>query len=547
MKYRDQIDFKNIKFQLESASRMIDLGNFNKSFELCLDIHTTLRTTVNKDDTQYSYSLYKLGMLFVDIGHMASKKEASYLGLEIMESDSFDNCLTRDSYYYNLGNAKSNLIQSVSDDKINTDIKLTRQLSEVNSLFLKAILSCRKQRVDAQPEYLVNLAVNLQRQYRFSEALALYDQVIAMNLDIPQAWTNRSECLSLISRISNFSSIKQGREISLGFRNASKSNKLPPDWAKHYLLRAEKIDGDIEKNCLDMDVDVGDDSHLDDHEYQSLSEYRKWCLDNFLSLSEHGLYCKCYGSARDNLTIPLTTRGISGDFIYPMEKVLNRLKSEFGLARLMLFEYKIADKDHCIEDEACYSELYDNELLGINIEKLRTAFRVCFGILDKIGNAIALLFDLQLKNKNNKVRDTYFHTFWELDKEERLEKFEALDNAGLLGLYSIACDLNHQVKGELNFYKQWRNALEHSFVFIYENDEPKDAENSIGYHGNPEFISEAEFVASTEHVLQLTRSAIFSFVYAIRIKAEKEESKEAKHLFQHITMRRKNYVLNTSL
>lgn len=543
MKYRDQIDFKNIKFQLESASRMIDLGNFNKSFELCLDIHTTLRTTVNKDDTQYSYSLYKLAMLFVDIGHMASKKEASYLGLEIMESDSFDNCLTRDSYYYNLGNAKSNLIQSVSDDKINTDIKLTRQLSEVNSLFLKAILSCRKQRVDAQPEYLVNLAVNLQRQYRYSEAMALYDQVIAMDLDIPQAWISRSECLSLLSQINKFSSIKQGREIALGFRNASKSNKLPPTWAKYYSMRAEKIDRDIEKNCLDMGIDIEDDSHLDKQEYQSLSDYRKWCLDNFLSLSEHGLYCKCYGSARDNLTIPLTTRGISGDFIYSMEKVLNRLKSEFGLARLMLFEYGVADIDNIIEDEACYSELYDNELLGINIEKLRTAFRICFGILDKIGNAIALLFDLQPKGKNNKVRNASFHTFWELDKKERVEKFNSYGNAGLIGLYSIACDLNYSLKGELNFYKQWRNALEHSFVFIYD-DKPEETQSLTNYYGEPEFISKAEFIESAEHVLQLTRSAIFSFTYAVRIKAEKEKSNEAEHLFQYITIQRKNYVLN---
>ncbi|MGP4813113.1 LA2681 family HEPN domain-containing protein [Psychrobacter sp. 1Y10] len=87
-----------------------------------------------------------------------------------------------------------------------------------------------------------------------------------------------------------------------------------------------------------------------------------------------------------------------------MEKVLNRLKSEFGLARLMLYEYKVAKSDNDIDDDACYAELYDNELLGTNIEKLRTAFRICFGILDKIGNAVALLFDLQLKNSKGKVK-----------------------------------------------------------------------------------------------------------------------------------------------
>lgn len=218
----------------------------------------------------------------------------------------------------------------------------------------------------------------------------------------------------------------------------------------------------------------------------------------------------------------MPTRAVAGDFILPMEKVLNRLKSEFGLARLMLYEHQSDKKDNDIDDDACYAELYDNELLGTNIEKLRTAFRICFGILDKIGNAIALLFDLQLKTNKGKVRPSYFHTFWELENEDRRQKFEAYDNEGLIGLYSIACDLNHKLEGELSFYKQWRNALEHSFVFVYENEKPEDIETSLAYYEEPVFISESEFVESAEHVLQLTRSAIFSFVFAVRIKAERE-------------------------
>lgn len=542
MEYHDKNDFENINFQIESSSRMIDLGNFTKSFELCLDIHTTLRTTVNKDDIQYSYLLYKLGMLFVDIGHMASKNEASYVGLEIMESDSFESCLTRDSYYYNLGNAKSNLIQRPSDKQGHNNVKLIKQLSEVSSLFLKAILTCRVERTDVQPQYLVNLANNLKQQYRFSEALALYDQVIAMNLDIAQAWVNRSECLISLNSITKIHSVQQGKEIALGYRKASESKCIPHDWAKSYLVRAEKIDSDIEKYCLDMGIAIEDDSHLDKQEYQSLSEFRRWCLDNFLSLSEHGLYCKCYGSASDNLHIPMPTRAISGDFILPMEKVLNRLKSEFGLARLMLYEYKFAKRDNDIEDDACYAELYDNELLGTNIEKLRTAFRVCFGILDKVGNAVALLFDLQSKNNKGKVKHSSFHTFWELENEDRLQKFEAYNNEGLIGLYSIACDLNHKLEGELSFYKQWRNALEHSFVFVYENEKPESIEASLTYYEEPVFISESEFVESAEHVLQLTRSAIFSFVFAVRIKAEKEALEDIPNILsQDKFIERKKY------
>lgn len=508
--------------QLDNASEMVDRGRFEESYKLCMYLKELLEEVSNITESSFSLAIFRLAGVFIDIGHMASKAEATYIGLEIMESDKFENCLSRDSYYYCLANANRNLIQHKYNNTLASDIKSVPELAKVNSLFLKAILNCREQGVQVQPQYLVNLGNNLKQQYRFSEALALYDQVIAMNLDIPQAWINRSECLLLLQKVTNSTSIQQGKEMIRGYEEASQAKNIPSSWTKYYLSIAESFRKVVNEMCIEQGLSLQDDTHVNVYEYESLTDYRKWCLDNFLSLTEHGLYCKCYGSACDNLNILTHIRAITGDFILPMEKVLNRLKSEFGLARLMLYEYKFAKVNNDIDDDACYSELYDNELLGTDIEKLRTAFRVCFGILDKIGNAIALLFDLQLKNKKGKVRSSYFHTFWELEDEDRLQKFESYDNEGLIGLYSIACDLNHNLEGELNFYKQWRNALEHSFVFIYENEKPENIETSSTYYEEPVFISESEFVESAEHVLQMTRSAIFSFVFAVRIKAEKE-------------------------
>lgn len=507
--------------QLDNASEMIDKGQFEESYKLCLYLKELLEEVHDLTEPSFSYAFFRLAGLFIDLGNRNFNLESSHIGLKIIESNSFENCLTRDSYYYCLANAKSNFTQNESNNYWKTDVSRIERLSEVGSLLLKATMIRRRNKDILSPQVMVNMGTNLYQQYRFSEALSLFDKVNCMGLDIPESWVNRSECLISLNSITKMHTVQQGKEIALGYRKAGESKCIPPDWAKYYLVRAEKIDNDIEKDCLDMGIAIEDDSHLDKQEYQSLSEFRRWCLDNFLSLSEHGLYCKCYGSASDNLHIPMPTRAISGDFILPMEKVLNRLKSEFGLARLMLYEYKFAKRDRDIDDDACYTELYDNELLGTNIEKLRTAFRICFGILDKIGNAVALLFDLQLKTKKGKVRFSYFHTFWELENEDRLQKFEAYDNEGLIGLYSIACDLNHELEGELSFYKQWRNALEHSFVFVYENEKPESIETST-YYEEPVFISESEFVESAEHVLQLTRSAIFSFVFAVRIKAEKE-------------------------
>ena len=113
----------------------------------------------------------------------------------------------------------------------------------------------------------------------------------------------------------------------------------------------------------------------------------------------------------------------------------------------------------------------------------------------------------------------------------------------MIGLYSIACDLNHKLEGELSFYKQWRNALEHSFVFVYKNEKPENIETSLAYYEEPVFISESEFVESAEHVLQLTRSAIFSFVFAVRIKSEKEAPENIPDiLIQNQFVEQKKYI-----
>ncbi len=121
----------------------------------------------------------------------------------------------------------------------------------------------------------------------------------------------------------------------------------------------------------------------------------------------------------------------------PMEMVLNRLKSEFSFSRKLYYEYIEKESNYSEMHESCFSELLNNEILGIDVEKLRTSFRVCFGILDRIGAAICDLYDIHPPNGL-----VYFPSFWQLDNGNRREKFNKIKSPGLLSLYSIATDLN---------------------------------------------------------------------------------------------------------
>lgn len=293
---------------------------------------------------------------------------------------------------------------------------------------------------------------------------------------------------------------------------------MPPPWKPFYQSRAEKLTKDIiemsEKPFSEKEDDLDEKQTLE--EYSKLNNYQKFVLDNHLVLSEHGVYCPCVVGAKDNLTILPTHNGVSGDFIIPMEMVLNRLKSEYALARRSLFEYEYMAE---VDDVACYSELHNDEVLNAGVEKIRNAFRICFGVLDKIAIAICELYDVYPANKI-----VYFENFWQLNQNGRRDKFEEIKNPALLALYSLATDLNDRKSGELSFYKDWRNDLEHNIVIVHESTKPLDLYNSYDYISNIRLISEADFARHFKILLQIVRSAIFLFTFMVRDEGRKKSA-----------------------
>ncbi|WP_109401866.1 LA2681 family HEPN domain-containing protein [Proteus terrae] len=243
-------------------------------------------------------------------------------------------------------------------------------------------------------------------------------------------------------------------------------------------------------------------------------------------LSEHSLYCNCINASEDDLSIIPQAGGVIGDFIPSMEMALNRLKSEYYLARKQYFEYIESINNYYSYDDEFYSELYNSELLNINIEKLKSSFRLCFGIFDKIAVAISKAYNI--KNK----KSFYFHNFWELGDNNRKVFFESIKSPGLLSLFSIAMDLNNK-EGELGFFRNWRNALEHKFIIIYSGNSTEDLYDSYSYFNDIEFINEKDFLENFKLLINITRSAIFSFVFAIRHKGNENLEKNKNISFKN--------------
>lgn len=503
--------------------------NHSRSFVLGLEIYEELKSLPSLSNQQLCI-LYNLAGHFIDIGQEDSNIESTKLGVALLESNKelFIEMSGDGEYFYNLANGKSYLVEN---SPLEQSFHTIEPLVDIKNFYWRAINSHFTQQRKVPPEYWVNLGNTLKNQLRIIEALDCYKRALLADPKIPQAWVHQSGSLKLLNDISDTFSIAMLKKIKLGYEQVVGSVKITEAWSDHCSQQINLIEKII-RNLI-KENELASNNHDDEEEtskeFQNLSAYRQFCITNNLCLSIHSLYCKCVGSISDDLSI-ITKSGIPGDFIIPMELVLNRLKSEFSLARLMYYEYINNKKTESTLEDSYFSELLNDEIIGIKIEKARTAFRLCFGILDKIGQAICDLFDLHPEKGL-----IYFENFWQLDFKNRRAEFENFKSPGLLALYSTATDLNNKKNGELAFYKKLRNHLEHQFVVVHKNPIPFDIYESFSHKRRKVLlIHEDEFKFNLEQMLRLTRSSIFYFVFAIQDHARKKSPLTDMYISQKI-------------
>jgi hypothetical protein len=172
---------------------------------------------------------------------------------------------------------------------------------------------------------------------RVVEAIQYYDKVLVENPEFPQANASRSEALIWLNNLSGTYSINLLWQAMQGLAKAAQSNDVPKWLREQWIDKRDRLQNELIRHGY-TDENVKHDLKETKSEAENHSPFRKFCLNNNLCLSEHSLYCNCVGAGSDNLTIPKSTASIGGDFVPKMELRLNRLKSEFALARLLYYE-----------------------------------------------------------------------------------------------------------------------------------------------------------------------------------------------------------------
>jgi hypothetical protein len=524
--------------KISLIQKLLDSQEFNEACDLANEVASDLEKNLAENKVFEYY--YKIGCLLIDIGSEGYIRSAIDKGISILSKhhDVYRKCFTDYSLEYNLGNGKKSLFDIDRRQNPDNTYRLgnAKLLTESKNHYWRSLKHIPDDHIDDFLQLYVNLANTLNISSRISEALYYYDKAIETNSEFSPAYGNKSLCLTWLNDLSNSASQKLFLEIYLGYENAVKyadSNSYQSILWQNYLENSKKV-------LLQLKVDI--DKEKDDleslNEFNQLDSYRKFTLENYLSLSEHGLYCWCDGSARDNLTIPQIEQGLYGDYIPKMELILNHLKSEYNFSRVMLYETinsmfnDYADIDH----QACFTDLMINDLNGLHIEKIRQAFKSCFSMLDKIAKGICELYKLSKPKEN-----IYFESFWK-NNPDRWSKINEIVNPGLFGLYSIATDLNSN-NGEWAEFKKWRNSIEHGILIVKHNDDNIDPFNSTNFNSDITITNIHNFIASTKQLMQLVRSAIFCFVFCVRSEA-KVQSEVKSNNTQQIKLNRKDFRSN---
>lgn len=423
------------------------------------------------------------------------------------------------NYYYILAGALQalNKIWYQENPGVHELSTIKNRFQEPIQFYWMAYNNCPDNNFSLKKQIAVNISISLFYVGRICESLQFLDDVLKQDPCFPQALATRSMYLERMVMVCNSSpTAALYFQIYTDMETALESKTVPKQQYQQFKHSRDKALSVIKKEGYDI-TNAAQEAEESNNEFKQHSPSRQFALINHLTLNEHALYCRCVASAKDDIRIGVSRGAFTNPVLPKLELLLNRMKSEFGFARHSYFQS--IEGDYTPDFDIGFSDLMEDEILSPATELQRGSFRICYGILDKIALGICKLYDLPAKL-------IHFETFWTMP--DLVKHLDDRKNFHLSALYSIALDLNSE-KGELRHFKNWRNKMEHNLLIIQ-----KDIKLGLDPYKvfeDTDFLAsvrQSEFRRKTLHLLQLTRSAILSFVFCVRLQLiEHEHNKTA--------------------
>lgn len=261
-------------------------------------------------------------------------------------------------------------------------------------------------------------------------------------------------------------------------------------------------------------------SHLNPVQYSSEADeaYRNWAYTNTLFLNPLN-DIEIPDAQYDPLLLPTMIIGRDEAAGY-YHSFFNQIKQEYISARYFLYEGITSKLDHFSDEGAVKYDMYDYSLNSLQVENVKSAYRMAYSIFDKISFFLNYYMKLDIPEKSVKFRTLWF------DKNKNLRtEFEQRQNLMFRGLYWLSKDLYYNkdenfvssIEPDAQELANIRNHIEHkSFRIIHErfikdlHIIPEPLKDNLSFS-----IGEKHFHRKTIKVLKMAREAIMYLSYGV--------------------------------
>ncbi len=256
--------------------------------------------------------------------------------------------------------------------------------------------------------------------------------------------------------------------------------------------------------------------------------YRHWCLERRLFLCPLNDLGPYLAAATDDLLLPPLTEKFSerpASYLPPpILGFYSQMKQEYASARFMLFEGMTGRRFHFSDRRVALTDTLDYPVYSLASERVRTAFRVAYSLLDKVAFLVDRYWAL------GKAPDRIsFKNVWMVENKVRLlPQFEKLDNLPLRGLFWLSKELfddelKQTTAADARELHGIRNALEHTYLRVSEGWAKPLIIDGTNDDGFGIAIGSDELEAKAIRVMQIARSAMFYLSFAIGVEERRKQ------------------------
>jgi hypothetical protein len=444
-------------------------------------------------------ALFMASGLMIDIGSAVEDEQMIEEGIILLKKN-FKTIFKDNNYapkaYYNLANGYYCLFQfKLKNDPYSTLFRDTEL--DIAKIYFRKALEYDVQDSFFTSEILVNLGNCFDERGRVIDALECYEQAIQLKPDHGMALGNKAIALAYYARIAG----KYQKTFLIDAHSLlveALRSEIPSESIEKFSIELERIqrilsDEDLKSTAKYPGYSVETENEAE----RSLIEF---CIKYKLYLNICNFCQKCNAAIGDTITLGPMILPLKDNTYLRLSSYLNQIKQDYTTARFLLFlsttnkvDLEFADKHVMIVDTL------DQSIHNINVQLLKTSFKMLYDVLDKI----AYFFNdyLQLGISETKVD---FRRVWYSNSKKVNISQKVMDskNLSLNAMFDIYRDFEEGPYIEL---REIRHASTHRFLNIRQSQQAENTEN----------MTKETLVERTLHLARIVRNTIIYLIYFV--------------------------------